>query len=257
LLSEACIAWNVRHPENKASLGPECEWPLLVNATYSFIRHSFTSYDQEVSAETREELRNRIAAEARKVYPWLALTEDPRNFSPDGSVDRKPEKYFNQLSKCSAALVTKRSQLVQALYKARGEERARLQAMLVELDADCEYAQRQFKTVAQKFGDGLGFNKDTRLEIFDRENRNNQDNQGYWYLGRKLFSCHLKDLGFKCPKCSARVLQTKRETDLGAGIKLFITSCHCMTVATSRDWRRQNLEIWTYTLPGAEEEEDD
>jgi hypothetical protein len=244
LLSEACTNWNVRHAEAKDKIGPDCPWPLLVNAAHSFLRHNFTTYSQVVNSKNREELRNQIAVEVRKVYPWLVSDADPRHSGSPESREGKavePLKYFNALSRHSAELVGKRAALISALRGTSGEERRRLEAELTQVDQAAEQVQRQFLTVEQQFGKLPGSNKDTRLSFWTRPPERHQ----YWFLERKLYPCHLKDLGFACPRCTQRIWQTKRATGVGAGLKVFIASCHCLSVATSPDLRWTSLESWS------------
>lgn len=239
LLREACATWNVRHPDTPASLGPECEWPLLVNVVHSFLRHQCTNYDVIVCPENREDLRGQIAAEVRKIHPWLVSHTDPRRYGKATAAKLTPLKYFDRLSQQSVELLTKRSALSQALHGARGDERKRLQIEFAHINQQFEDVQRPLRTVATE-----GPFKDTRLSVARRSVEVHQ----YWFIAPNLFPCHLKNLDFHCSECRQRVQQSKRAVDLGAGIRLVVTSCHCMTIAISRDYACVSSQQWAIAL---------
>lgn len=250
LLREACIAWNLRHLETESPLRPDNpDWDLLVNAVYAFCRHQFSDYDHIVTPETREELRNAIAAQARRLYPWLVGAIDPRTSSPKDDAPKNRDKYFVALSKRNATFITARAQLVQALRGTRGTERETLQAKVKELDRDSADTLRQFQAATQGYTTEWG--EKAILLCWGRSDGVLK----YWYVDRNLSQSHLRIFDFNCPGCSQRVTGSKCAVDLGAGIRLYVFSCHCLTLAANL--KTTTLKGWELMVEAQNESPDE
>src|SRR5215470_3769947 len=76
----------------------------------------------------------------------------------------------------------------------------------------------------------------------------------YSFAGRELAPNYIEALGFRCPRCEATVMRSKRPLDLGAGIKLVCISCQCTSIAVSREFARANPKAWESLLEDDGEE---
>ena len=238
ILKEACAAWNLRH-DSADHLDPEASpWDQkLLAACFAWLRHSVSAYDQMLeSGADRDTLRRQIHAAARRQLPWLSLDSDPRTrfraSPPGGSV--QPTRRLDRLSRAmSEALDAKQAALV-----GRDRERARELDRHIAKGLDyCQWAR------------GLaspGFVEEALSNGFEMAcAHRGPDKYRYVFEDRGDLAENLTlYLPTKCQRCGARVRRTKRELDLGGGVRLYAMSCLCCSTLLPRSLCHVPQGLW-------------
>jgi hypothetical protein len=233
LLAEACASFSLRHPGEDPVDPASGEWALVYRIVVGHLRHAYSSYDQQLSAAggdptLRAKLRSEIEAGAARTYPWLRRERDPR--AQESTPSRPPTLVLTGMSARLADLVTRRAQLVVAIseYRRKGKEQRTyidtLKAQLREVEAEIREASGYFE--ASKGVTETG----ATLLYFGRPDG------GYRYGREDLAESYTKSAGYKCPRCLATVMRTKRPLDHGCGIKLNAYSCLCVSISVAAEY---------------------
>ena len=237
VLREAVNSWSLRKAHEERCDPETSEWPFVCNVVLAWLRHELTQYDKLRDSETRDKLREEIRVAARRHYPWLRPDIDPRSPSPKSPRTRDP-RYLNRVSAYLAELVSERARLSQAIALSRRTKEAdarkrvkEMEARITEIDGQIEHYSLYFQTMSQ-IADQAPPNPeraDWRLLIWL------QRSPEYSFGGRNDLPPNItQSASFKCAHCTSTVLKTKRELDLGAGIKLICLSCLCSSIAVTR-----------------------
>jgi hypothetical protein len=263
VLWEAVHSWNLRH---QIKLDPcTSSWPRIFAATLAFCRHSLADYDQQLSLlerdliaagrkdlaerhlQERNALRARIHAAARRQYQWLRPDIDPRRETQLESELKEDPRILTRASAQLADLVSERAQLLSAISQLKrqrplnGKERvAEMQAELTRVEKAIENRRRLFLTAPELAGVEPRDSREAKMRLLIW----GHEEPVYLFGGRELPESHTKSAGFKCPACCRTVLRSKREVDLGAGIKLVALSCVCRSIVVTREYSYPSAEIW-------------
>jgi hypothetical protein len=67
----------------------------------------------------------------------------------------------------------------------------------------------------------------------------------YLFSGHQLPPNRIRPLDIICERCSQRVWRTKTSVDLGAGVRLVVLACHCMSAAVAKRYAKLiTAKIW-------------
>jgi hypothetical protein len=143
---------------------------------------------------------------------------------------------LNHVSKELADLVSQRAQLLSAISQLQRkravsdkERVAEMQARLARVEETIEARRKVFLTLSK-----LAATKPTEEEI----------RRIYLFGCRELPPSYTKSAGYKCPVCGKTIFRSKKEIDLGAGIKLIGLSCECRSIAIPRGYSYPSEQVW-------------
>jgi hypothetical protein len=245
LLQEACRAHNALHPDTWAN--PETtNWELLYALTIAFLRHELSLYEQSLREGDgdREQLRIDISKSARKFYPWLRKDKDPRTIQ--SLLPQEPVttnfRIFSELSAFCCDLRSRQDQLVTARRKCRpGADRKVIDDDLAKIRSRISMIDDALRPDLDKLPIT---NRDFRSFVMPNES-------DYCFAGRQLPFSYIKPTAFSCDTCQKLVWRSKVAIDLGAGIKLVVFSCHCISFSvTGRYTAGVKSELWHYLVTG-------
>jgi hypothetical protein len=110
IIADACDAWNIRNPDNPCT--PDSSWGFIYNVVQAWARHTWTTYDQIRTPETRDRLQAEILVKVANAYPWLRIEHDPRK-TEKGTKDSP--LVFGALSRALSDLPTQCTNVMLAL----------------------------------------------------------------------------------------------------------------------------------------------
>jgi hypothetical protein len=232
LVTEAVIAYGLRHQQEEY-IDEQCApWPLVRGAVLAFLRHQLTDYDNQLLARCghdpayRDELARTVQEAAYRKYPWLR--DDPRPFSSAES--QKGELFFDALAKQLADLHSLRAHLASAATDLRRKGDAPKEHLSVLQDETTRVARQieelyKFLTKPKTGRDADGdYSRSLTLS------RKGKEQEYYFYHARPLPAYRLDYIGVKCPRCDASVARAKELLNLGQGYnRVVVWSCHCVT----------------------------
>jgi hypothetical protein len=241
LVTEAMIAYGLRHQEEEF-IDYECApWPLVRGAVLAFLRHQLTDYDSQLRARCehdpayRDELAKAIEQGARRQYPWL--DSDPRPFTEPPGDDTL---LLDGMAKELANLRTLREHFKSAAHDLRRSGAPKDQ--ISELEAEAAGVSRQIERmygmlVEPKVSPDGNYG---HAFILARPG----EDRYYFHDARPLPPNRLIYLGFKCPRCQASVVQRKGFIDFGQTYnRVVVWSCHCLTYAVYQPPRHKAAPI--------------
>jgi hypothetical protein len=212
-----------------------------VGAILAFLRHEFSDYDAELAGTfdpaKRDALATEIAEAAYGKYRWLR--RDPRE-TPEFNPVPAPDAAGKPLDRRAARLAELRTfaQAVQRYLatdcprERRAEMERRLRALQARIARDFDI----FTPIDKEFTKG--------------DFRPTQTGADYDFFGHRLYPNRWMATAVSCPACGQRVLQTKSPLALGAGRRMHVLTCHCVTgivvpspsgkylMLTVEDWER-------------------
>jgi hypothetical protein len=191
VLSEACQSWTLHNSE---PADPETsEWSLVYNAVLAYLRHLLTDYHDALrSGADRDQLHDEITTAAKRQYPWLRLSVDPRT-----ALEPVAKQYgFSERSKTLSKLITEKDHLIRARselkrqYHADYRERdAAINAQIRELEAKAAALYEKFQIRKGVSQGRLPYDLSIAIE------------PAYLFGGRPLAGNYTKPLDYKCPRC--------------------------------------------------------
>lgn len=242
VLKAACSSWSLLHPENPAD-PVTSPWPLVVNAVDCWVRHELSSYDQECTNDTREELHAAIKTAAKRQYPWLRSTVDPRG---DHAPVKEPSLLLNEIGRELNNIVEARARLTQQRRRTKDPRE------IERIDAELGALERQSKLGRDLCQIGRTCTMDGRRALVAEHHYQNR----HIFGGRTLSPNFIERVDIRCVLCGGSVHKTKRPIDVGNGSKQTCWSCLCMSV-TGRREARITEESWNeWAISGEDDSKD-
>lgn len=231
ILNESVLSWNLRHPESLMDVNTS-SWDKLRTVTLAFLRHRMTDYDQrlrdlcEYDPDARNGLARAIHDVAWKIYPWFQ--NDPRPFPLVESDHRYLNRHAEETSKMQNLIEHLRSAIKDLSRQPFGNKAQirELKKMLTEALTKKEtswgilteptHTERSQMTPFGLAGEcrAIMMNNRTNAYCFHRLQPPSPN------IYKFLFFC--------CPRCKARVIESKRPLDIGQGKRAIIQSCFCI-----------------------------
>jgi len=245
ILKEAVLAHNLLQPQNVVEL-ESCPWPALYGIVLAHLRHAHCDYDAVLSAAggdsgLREEMRKKISLAAYRQYRWLRSDLDPRTISNAqlGIQEPNAKRPFSLLSRQLSDLVTRRAPLWMALEDLKKHYHADYKERLSLLKTELQQVEQEIgnKTQIFRVRDGM---TQTGISILLLRRDDPQERE-YLFGGQALPENYTKSIRYRCPRCHATVMRSKRPLDHGAGIRLLAFSCHCLSVSIDRDYSPKEI----------------
>jgi len=252
LVSEAVLAYGLRHQEEEYIDYERAPWPLVRGAVLAFLRHQLTDYDSQLRARCehdpayRDELARTVQEAAYRKYRWLG--SDPRPFTEPPGDDTL---FLDGLAKELANLRTLREHLKSAARDLRRSSAPKDQISALEDEAArvTHRIERMYGIFTEpKFTQEADGNYGHSFVLSRPEQR-----EYYFFHARPLPPNRLNYIAVKCPRCQASVAQRKGLIDLGQTYnRVAVWSCHCLTYATyvPPRWRPEPItpEEWANLL---------
>ena len=241
ILKEACAAWNLRHTCEEW-LDPETSpWDQkFLAATLAWLRHSFPDMTRcWLTVLTVKPSAGRFTPPLGGHYPWLSLDSDPRTrFRTSGSASESTQstQSTRRLDIINRGMGKALSAKQEALARADRAQAREFDRYIADGLATC---QRLRALVAPDFVDDALQNG----ICIPRVRRDSGEGR-YVFEGRELPENLTVYLPVKCQCCLARIRRTKRELDLGGGVRLYAVSCLCTSTLLPRSLCHVPQELW-------------
>jgi hypothetical protein len=216
IIAEAARDWNLRHPENLCDPA-KSDWGFICAVVHSWLRHSFSRYDEALrDGHNREILQAAAHKAASRFYPWLRIERDPRSADPKLQ-NSQSERPFDRFSRSLIEHSSRRSAALSALRSAR---RKGDKTQVAALEKEIAKSDQKIRSIWELVKPDCNGERNLIMR---------HKSGDYDWVGISLQQNHIETLPFTCGECGARFCRSKRRIDVGAGISCFIVTCHCST----------------------------
>jgi hypothetical protein len=251
LVQESVLAWNLRHMDEPLD-ADTAPWPALRQVVLAWLRHKFSSYEDQLRGEHNQQLRDALAAEVARAaylkYPWLGK-DDPRPFPQQE--DDGPSQLFTELARDLAHDHALKDHVQSAIRDLKREGKlaqvTTLKTALAKIERRIEQSYAALTGPKYSHGDEGSQSRAWSFPHLPEEMSR------YYFLDDRVVTPNRYDYqGFRCPQCNAPVVRLKQPVNFGQGWRMIVYSCFCHTLAIAcppagRRLKPLTLERWDFS----------